>query len=57
MKLPKESQELLKEKELIAGGDIPKYLGKTEPQKISKNIEIDRYDFMNDGVYAKYINL
>jgi len=54
--LPKEVQELIKDKELIAGNDIPHLLCVSEPVKQSRTIEISKYDFMNDGFWIKYID-
>lgn len=54
-KLPKESQELLKNQELIGGNDDPKFLGKSDVKKMVRSVEINKYDFMNDGVWIKYI--
>ena len=53
-KLPKEAQELLKNQELIGGNDDPKFLGKSEVKKIVRSVEINKYDFMNDGIWIKY---
>ena len=53
-KLPKEAQELLKDQELIGGNDDPKFLGKSEVKKMVRSVEINKYDFMNDGIWIKY---
>ena len=52
--MPKEAQELLKDQELIGGNDDPKFLGKSEVKKMVRSVEINKYDFMNDGIWIKY---
>lgn len=52
--MSKEVQELIKDKELIGGNQTPKFLGAFNPQKLARTIEINKYDFMNDGFWIKY---
>lgn len=56
-KLPKEAQELIKGAELIGGNSDPKLLATTAPQKLARTLEINKYDFLNDGFWIKYLKI